>query len=108
MIDIPADADTDGLHVTLDGVEVDKAKLADPQLVDPGPKQVEYPLGKGPKKTKIVPVERGGTSEITLDLPKARRRPRRKSSRSPISRRESSGRDGCETRPPGRSASRAS
>ncbi len=70
MIHIPADAETEGLRITIDGVEVDKVQLADPQLVDPGPKLVEYQLPKGPKKTKTVPVERGGTSEITLDLPK--------------------------------------
>ena len=72
VIHIPAGADTNGLRLTIDGVVVDKAALADAQLVDPGPKQIEYQLANGPKKTKLVPVERGGTSEITLDLPKAR------------------------------------
>ena len=76
MIHVPADADTEGLRLTIDGVTVDKAQLVDAQLVDPGPKQVEYQLPSGPKKSKTVPVERGGVSEITLDLPKGAPKPK--------------------------------
>lgn len=75
VIHIPPDADTAGLQVAIDGVSVTIEDLANPQLVDPGPKQVEYALGSGARKTKIVPVERNGTSEITLELPKAKAKP---------------------------------
>jgi hypothetical protein len=75
VIHLPPDADTAGLQVAIDGVSVTVEDLANPQLVDPGPKQVEYALGSGARKTKLVPVERGGTSEITLDLPKAKGKP---------------------------------
>lgn len=75
VIHIPSDADTAGLQVTIDGVSISVEELANPQLVDPGPKQVEYALGSGARKTKIVPVERSGTSEITLELPKAKDKP---------------------------------
>ncbi|MEO8840685.1 MAG: tetratricopeptide repeat protein [Kofleriaceae bacterium] len=70
VIHVPPDAETTGLQVAIDGVSITVEELAKPQLVDPGPKQVEYALGSGARKTKIVPVERGGTSEITLELPK--------------------------------------
>ena len=70
VIHIQPDADTAGLQVAIDGVTVTLEDLANPQLVDPGPKQIEYAVGSGARKTKIVPVERGGTSEITLELPK--------------------------------------
>ncbi len=75
VIHIPADADTAGLQITIDGIAVTVEELANPQLVDPGPKQVEYALGSGARKTKLVPVERGGTSEITLELPTAKDKP---------------------------------
>jgi tetratricopeptide (TPR) repeat protein len=75
VIHIPPDADTAGLQVAIDGVSVTIEDLANPQLVDPGPKQIEYALGSGARKTKIVPVERSGTSEITLDLPKTKAKP---------------------------------
>jgi tetratricopeptide (TPR) repeat protein len=72
MIHVPDGADTAGLQVAIDGTSVSVDDLENPQLVDPGPKQVEYALGSGARKSKTVPVERGGTSEITLDLPKAK------------------------------------
>ncbi|HET9991908.1 MAG TPA: hypothetical protein VFQ65_25440 [Kofleriaceae bacterium] len=70
VIHIPDGADTAGLQVAIDGVAI--ADITAPQLVDPGPKAIEYALGSGPRKSKLVPVERGATSEITLDLPKAK------------------------------------
>lgn len=73
LIHVPDGAETKNLQVTIDGQPVDPDDLANPQLVDPGPKQVEYALGSGTRKTKTVPVERGGTSEITLDLPKLKK-----------------------------------
>jgi tetratricopeptide (TPR) repeat protein len=70
VIHIPDGAETAGLQVAIDGVAV--TDLSAPQLVDPGPKSIEYALGSGPRKSKLVPMERGGTSEITLELPKAK------------------------------------
>jgi serine/threonine-protein kinase len=70
VIHVPDGAETAGLQVAIDGVAV--TDLSAPQLVDPGPKSIEYALGSGPRKSKLVPMERGGTSEITLDLPKAK------------------------------------
>jgi tetratricopeptide (TPR) repeat protein len=73
VIHVLKDAETDGLKVSIDGTVVDPDDLANPQLVDPGPKQVEYSLASGFKKSALVPVERGGTNEITLELPKAKK-----------------------------------
>ncbi|MFT3692899.1 MAG: tetratricopeptide repeat protein [Kofleriaceae bacterium] len=72
LIHVPEGAETKNLQVTIDGQAIDTDDLSSPQLVDPGPKQVEYALGSGTRKSKLVPVERGGTSEITLDLPKVK------------------------------------
>jgi hypothetical protein len=44
--------------------------LGEAFVVDPGPKTLEWWVGDGPKKQKIVAVERGGESEVTLDVPK--------------------------------------
>ncbi len=61
----PAVIDT----LTLDGKRVDPATLGIEQRVDPGPHAIEFVVD-GQKKKKMVPVERGGSSEITLDIPK--------------------------------------
>jgi len=68
VIHVPDGADTAGLQVAIDGVAV--TDLTAPQLLDPGPKSVEYALGSGARKQKLVALERGATSEITLELPK--------------------------------------
>ncbi len=72
VIHIPPGANTKGLTVAIDGVTIAKNELDDPQLVDPGPKQVIYSIDGAPTKTKLVPVERGGTSEVTLELPRGK------------------------------------
>jgi tetratricopeptide (TPR) repeat protein len=56
-----------GFQVTMDGRPVTVIGEAFP--VDPGPKTLEWWVGKSPKKQKIVAVERGGESEVTLDVP---------------------------------------
>ena len=63
-IHVPKDAVTTG--ITIDGAAVDS--VSEPIVLDPGPHTVVYPTAAG-TKTKIVPVERGGSSEVTLDLP---------------------------------------
>ncbi len=60
------DADT-GVGVTLDGAP---AKLDEPLEVDPGAHVVEYTASNGDKKKKVIPVERGSSSEVKLDLPR--------------------------------------
>jgi len=65
-IKLPKDAPPD-LTVTLDSRPVEK--LGEPFVVDPGPHTVEWSV-KGAKKSKAVAIERGGDSEITLEMPK--------------------------------------
>src|ERR1043165_2866385 len=69
-IKLPKDASQEGVKVTLDGEPVTTFGTA--LIVDPGPKTIEYTVDDGPKKSKVVPVERGGDSEVTLDIPKER------------------------------------
>jgi hypothetical protein len=75
LIHIPPGSNTEGLTVAIDGVTVGKNELDAPQLVDPGPKQIVYSIDGAPTKTKLVAVERGGSSDITLELPHARGAP---------------------------------
>lgn len=56
-----------GLKVTLDGRPVDTFNEA--FVVDPGPHTIEWAVGGGDKRRKIVPLDRGGASEVTLDMP---------------------------------------
>lgn len=72
-IKLPKDAKVDGLKVTLDGDMV--ATFGEPFVIDPGPHTIEYSLPSGAKKSRVVPVERGGDSEVTLDVPKAGPKP---------------------------------
>jgi hypothetical protein len=66
-IRLPKDAPK-GFQVTMDKKPV--TVLGEAFVVDPGPKTLEWWVGDGPKKQKIVAVERGGESEVTLDVPK--------------------------------------
>lgn len=65
-IKVPSDAPPD-LEVTLDSRKVEK--LNEPFVVDPGPHTIEWRIPGGEKKAKIVPIDRGGDSEITLTMP---------------------------------------
>jgi tetratricopeptide (TPR) repeat protein len=69
-IKLPSGASADGVKVTLDGEVITTFGTA--LIVDPGPKTIEYTVDDGPKKSKTVPVDRGGDSEVTLDIPKDR------------------------------------
>lgn len=60
-------ADAKDVKITIDDKPLDSGQLGQPQLVDPGPHTVAYESA-GKKKKKIVPVERGGSSEIVLDV----------------------------------------
>jgi hypothetical protein len=68
-VKVPAGVDAAGLAVTLDGTAFATTQLGEPQIVEPGPHRIEY-IVNGTKKSKTIPVERGGTSEIMLDVPK--------------------------------------
>jgi hypothetical protein len=63
------DASTSGVVLKLDGVEIDVHTLGSERRVDPGPHQVEY-IVNGKTRSRMVPVERGGSSEVNLELPR--------------------------------------
>jgi tetratricopeptide (TPR) repeat protein len=63
--------------VKLDGVELAAATIETERRVDPGPHEIEYILD-GTRQRKTIPIERGATTELLLELPRkaATRRPR--------------------------------
>lgn len=64
----PKDADMDAANVLLDGAK--PKAFGEAFEIDPGQHVVEFTTEGGDRKKKVVPVERGGTSEVKLDLPK--------------------------------------
>lgn len=66
------DANTSGVVLKLDGVEIDVHTLGTERRVDPGPHQVEY-IVNGKSRSRMVPVER--SSEVNLELPRKPRAP---------------------------------
>jgi len=73
----PPDADLVGVTITLDAAPMPVAELGVERRVDPGPHQIVYVVNAR-TLSKTVPVERGGSSEVTLELPtKATRLARR-------------------------------
>ncbi len=76
-IKVPEGADPDVLEtLTIDGKPVVLATLGIEQRMDPGPHLIEF-LVDGAKKRKMAPVERGGSSEVTLDIPKRTGKPKK-------------------------------
>jgi hypothetical protein len=71
-VNVPRDASTTGLVVKLDGIELAPSAIGVERRVDPGPHQIDAVIN-GEKQSKVVPIERGASSEVTLDLP--RRKP---------------------------------
>jgi len=65
----PRDASTSDVVIKLDGIPFDVSALGIERRVDPGPHQIDYTV-KGAKQSKVIPVERGGSSEVMLNLPK--------------------------------------
>lgn len=61
-----------GLEVTLDNRPVDT--LGEAFVIDPGPHTIEWRVNGGAKKTKIVALDRGGESEVSLDVGKVAER----------------------------------
>lgn len=73
---VPDTADMSGITLQLDGAPFAEAELGVERRIDPGPHRIEYTID-GEKRTKMVPVERGGSSEVTLDVPlESERKPR--------------------------------
>jgi hypothetical protein len=63
-IKVPDDAPVKGADIRLDGKPADVAK---PIRVDPGPHEITWYVD-GKRKTKTIPMERGGETETTLDF----------------------------------------
>ncbi len=55
--------------IKLDGKPLALEAVGAEQRVDPGPHLIEY-LAGGERRTKTVPIERGGSSEVTLEVPR--------------------------------------
>ena len=69
-IKLPKDAPAD-LKVTLDSRAVET--LNEPFVVDPGPHTIEWTFrGAAKKRSKIVAIDRGGESEVSLDVSPAK------------------------------------
>jgi hypothetical protein len=69
-IKTPDGADPDVLDtLTLDGQPIAEEYLNTLQRIDPGPHVIEFVV-EGQKKKKMAPIERGGESELSLDIPK--------------------------------------
>lgn len=68
----PRNASTSGVVIKLDGVAFDTSALGTERRVDPGPHQIDYVVD-GARQTRTIPVERGGSSEVMLDLPQQSR-----------------------------------
>jgi tetratricopeptide (TPR) repeat protein len=67
-VSLPPGAITFHLVVKLDGVELELAALGVERRVDPGAHKVET-FVDDVRHEKVVPLERGGSSEVTLDVP---------------------------------------
>jgi hypothetical protein len=68
----PRGADLAGVLLALDGATLEPSALGVEQRVDPGPHEVATTAG-GVRHVQVVPVERGSTAEIVLELPSAGR-----------------------------------
>lgn len=69
-IKLPKQASSEGVVVKLDNKVI--TTLGESMIVDPGPRTIEWTVDGGAKKQKIVNIERGGDSEVTIDVPKDR------------------------------------
>jgi tetratricopeptide (TPR) repeat protein len=62
-------ADLVAAAITLDGETLPAASVGRETRVDPGPHEIAYRVN-GEKKTKTIALERGGSREVALELPK--------------------------------------
>ena len=67
-VNLPPGAATDHLVVKLDGLALELAALGLERRVDPGAHEVEA-FVDGARRSRTVPLERGGSAEITLEVP---------------------------------------
>ena len=65
---LPADAVTDRVVISVDGVELALTAIGDARRVDPGPHQVDT-IVAGEKHSKMVALERGDKVEFALPVP---------------------------------------
>jgi hypothetical protein len=72
-VKVAAGADGAAGRVTIDGVAL--AAFDVEQRVDPGDHTIEFTSADGERKKRAVPLEKGGSTEVTLDLPKKRAAP---------------------------------
>ena len=68
----PRGADLAGVLMTLDNAALEPSALGVEQRVDPGPHEVVTTVG-GVRHSQIIPVERGNSAELVLELPSAGR-----------------------------------
>ena len=68
-IRVSAGADADAAAIKLDGEPLAADGIGTETRVDPGPHEISYAVN-GEQKTKTVALERGGSRELTLELPK--------------------------------------
>lgn len=71
-IRLPAGVAAAGVAIRLDGIALEAAAIGVERRVDPGPHQIDAVID-GETQTKVVPIERGGSSEITLEAPRQRK-----------------------------------
>ena len=69
-ITLPEGTDVAKVRVKLDGTALKGSELGSELRVDPGPHEIEYRVN-GATRKKTVPLERGGSSEIALELESA-------------------------------------
>lgn len=68
-INLPKDIKPEQIKVTLDGQPL--TTFGEPIVVDPGPHMIEYYVsGSGRKQNQVVPLERGGKQDVTLEIQK--------------------------------------
>ncbi len=68
QVEIPADADI-AMTFELDSKEIDKAKLADDQLVEPGKHRIMARLAGRPATETVVDLKEGERKKVTLIIP---------------------------------------
>jgi hypothetical protein len=74
-IKLPDGSDPAAVAIKLDGAALALDVIGKEQRVDPGPHQIEFLAGTE-HKTKTVPLERGGSTEVTLEVPKSTGKPK--------------------------------
>jgi hypothetical protein len=73
-INLAPGADAKAAAIKLDGQPFAIDLVGKEQRVDPGPHLIEFQAGTE-RKTKTIPIERGGSSEVLLDGPRGLQRP---------------------------------